>query len=252
MSQNPSLNKFSSIIGFFLLITVIGFTVFINFFVEEPTEEIKEIENVVFEEEAVLEDTLVNFKDRYFTENELADFWKLENIHTDSIVTNAVESRTYMKIYKELGFTKLNPFRDSALIEILGESEMRELFIDVSSKYTIYNGIISFKHIEQDDASLSNIESSIEYFEYFSIEYTKASDFEPAMREIAHLIVKYQIESITTLPEAGNFTKIEFKGGGALFLVKENTEITDNSYKNTINKAHYLNDSTKIVLPSDY
>ncbi len=245
-------SKLSSFIGIILLIAIIGFTVFINFFVEEPMEEIKEVENVVFEEEAVLEDTLVNFKDRYFTETELSDLWKLENIHTDSIVTNEVENRTYMKIYKELGFTKLNPFRDSALIEILGESEMRELFIDVSSKYTIYNGIISFKHVEQDDVSLSNTDSFIEYFEYFSIEYTKASDFEPAMREIAHLIVKYQIESITTLPEVGNFTKIEFKGGGALFLVKENAEIIDNSYKNTINKARYLNDSTKLVLPSDY
>ena len=47
MPQNQSSNKFSSIIGIILLLGVIGFTVFINFFVEEPVEEIKEEAEII-------------------------------------------------------------------------------------------------------------------------------------------------------------------------------------------------------------
>lgn len=249
MPQNPTSNKLSSIIGFLLLIGIIGFTVFINFFTEKPTEEIKEVESVVLEEEPVLEDTLVNFDDRSFTANELADFWKLENIHTDSITINLEENRTYMKIYRELGFTKLNPFRDSTLIEILGKEEMRRLYKDFSlSRYRIYNGIISFKHIEENQDSSS---IAPRFFKEFHIHHTEAKDFELAMIEIANTIIDYQIKSITTLPERGNFTQIEFKDGRKLFLIKQKAEILNDSCKKIIKNADYLNDSTKVLL-SDF
>ncbi|WP_375560143.1 hypothetical protein ACE193_20865 [Bernardetia sp. OM2101] len=242
MPQSPSSNKVSSIIGFLLLTGIVGFTVFINFFSEEPTEEIEKATV-----EAILEDTLEVSYNRSFTENDLANFWKLENIHTDSVTINLEENRTYMKIYRELSFTEFNPFRDSTLIEILGKDEMCRLYKDFSlSRYRIYNGIISFKHIEEKADSSSKEPTA--FFKEFHIHHTEAEDFALAMAEIANTIIDYQIKSITTLPEGGNFTQIEFKDGRKLFLIKENAEILNDSCKKIIENADYLNDSTKILL----
>ena len=145
MSQNSISNKISSFIGIILLLLIIGFTVFINFFIEKPKEKAEEMEDVFIEEELALEDTLLNFEERRFMEYELADFWKLVNIHIDSITMNKTEGRTYMKIYRELRFVELNPFRDSILIKIIREAKMRDLYKNYSpSKYRVYNGIISF------------------------------------------------------------------------------------------------------------
>ncbi len=254
MSQNPTLNKFSSFLGIALLIFIVAFTIFINFVVEEPTEKIEEIDNFALEEELVFEDTLalsdtvLDYESRHFMEYELADFWKLENIHTDSITINLIENRTYMKIYRELGFTPMNPFRDSTLLEIIGKEKMKNLYKDFSpTKYRVYNGIISFKHILEEPDS-SRIEP-IYFFNEFHIHHLEAKDFEAAMNQIANTIVDYQIKSITTSPEAGNFTQIEFKGGKKVFLIKRSDEIVDKSYKEIIMNADYLNDSTKIILP---
>ncbi|WP_291725607.1 hypothetical protein [Bernardetia sp.] len=239
--MNYSSKEISSAVGVILLLCIFIFTIYINFDTGEKIEEVKEVESI--EEEKTKEIAVEPLKrpktisTSSFSESELASLWKLENIHTDSIVVNHSEDKTYMKLHRELGFTNHNPFRDSVLVEIIGKDRMEELYKDFSpSRYTIYNGIISFQMAHAS-------------FQDFSIEHAEVEDFKPAMKEIATLMIDYQIESLTTSSELGNFTKIVLKDGREIFLIKKDAEIVEQSYQEIIENAIFLNDSTKIVYP---
>lgn len=56
--------------------------------------------------------------------------------------------------------------------------------------------------------------------------------------------MKYQINSITT--ELENFTRIELKNGGKVFLIKGSIKVKDSYDRGFLEEAKFLNDSTKL------
>ncbi len=237
MSQNPTSNKFSSIIGFLLLIGVIAFTVFINFFVEEPIEEIKEEAEIIEIEKP---------KFRVFDSTGLANFWKLEKLQTDSIKISYNKRRTYVKIDENLGTTTYNPLK-SANFNKLDDSIKRyfeEAYKDFSSGEVIINyGILDFKN--------SYIKNSVTTFGDVEIKYLNTNSADSAkLMEIGNIFLEYQIESITTEPTYGDFTQIILKDGRKLFLIRKATKIQDDYNRKILGNAIYLNDSTRIIYPS--
>ncbi|WP_338815747.1 hypothetical protein V9L05_22325 (plasmid) [Bernardetia sp. Wsw4-3y2] len=66
------------------------------------------------------------------------------------------------------------------------------------------------------------------------------------LTEIGNLFIKYQIQSIHTKTQLGDFTRINFKDGRSVFLVKKNAKLEE-EYKRILGKAQSLNDSTKLL-----
>jgi hypothetical protein len=218
MSENPSSNKFSSFVGITLLIAVISFTVFVNFFAEIGEE-------IYFEP---------------FSEYDLANFWSLEGIDTEVLESKNVDNEIHIQINKKLANQKHIIPHDSIFVKL--DSSVQEFFktkVDNSALYTFSfpYGELQFKN-----------NNTGELLELFAI--VPANDNSTKLlNEIGNIILKYQIQSITTQPEQGDFTEIEVKDGRKVILIKENAEVKDKSYKNLLENAEYLNDSTRIILP---
>jgi hypothetical protein len=211
MPQNPISNKLTSFIGIILLLGIIGFTVFINFFIEKPIEEIEE------EEAEVVKVTEPEFS--ILDSAELANLWKLEKF--GYITTDLINSSN-----------DLEPNTKRRLQEAYNNFAQGEFIINY--------GMLEFKHSYPTNYTTKLEEFHIKEFDF--VYYDK-------LEEIGRLFLKYQIESIVTEPKAGDFTKIELKDGRQLFLIKQNAKIKTEYSQKLIERAEYLNDSTKIIYP---
>ncbi|WP_338815750.1 hypothetical protein V9L05_22340 (plasmid) [Bernardetia sp. Wsw4-3y2] len=232
MPQNPTSNKFSSIVGFLLLIGVIGFTVFINFFVEKPVEEIKEEEEII--ETAEPEFSILDSAD-------LADLWKLEKLQTDSINFHYEKLRKHIQINKNFGYITTELINNSNNLEPNTKRRLQEAYNNFDQGKVIINyGMLDFEY--------SYPTSYTTKLEEFDIKESDSSYYYQ-LKEIGVLFLKYQIKSIFTESKAGDFTKIELKDGRQLFLIKQNAEIKTEYSKKLIERAEYLNDSTKVIYP---
>ncbi len=212
MPQNTTTNKFSSFIGIFLLLGIIGFTVFINFFAKEPTDQPTEEEakNREIEEP----------KFRVLEPDDLSILWKLKNLETDSVRLSYNEDRTYIKINtfpkKSYGYKESNINYGTLDFKNYYIKNSRTTFADVEIKY-LNNNVA-------DSAQLM---------------------------EIGNIILAYQIESITTIKQQ-NLTCVYLKDGREIFLIRESTEIKDGYYKELVERAEYRNDSTRIIFPPTF
>ncbi|WP_338790879.1 hypothetical protein [Bernardetia sp. MNP-M8] len=232
MPQNPTSNKFSSIVGFLLLIGVIGFTVFINFFVEKPVEEIKEEEEII--ETAEPEFSILDSAD-------LADLWKLEKLQTDSINFHYEKLRKHIQINKNFGYITTELINNSNNLEPNTKRRLQEAYNNFDQGKVIINyGMLDFEY--------SYPTSYTTKLEEFDIKESDSSYYYQ-LKEIGVLFLKYQIKSIFTESKAGDFTKIELKDGRQLFLIRQNAEIKTEYSQKLIERAEYLNDSTKVIYP---
>ncbi|WP_338815749.1 hypothetical protein V9L05_22335 (plasmid) [Bernardetia sp. Wsw4-3y2] len=209
MSQNPTINKFSSFIGIALLLSIIAFTVFINFYERQVTEELEAIE---FEEE----------KNQAFTPNELLDFWELEGIRADKIAARTKEQdKTYIVISKTVRSLESDLSKDS-------------LFV--------YYGSVEFSTMNSGE---NNKNEELAYFKIIDKNDTQLD----LVNQISNLFIDHQIHSISVLPKSNHFTCINFKDSSKVFLIKDNKTIENTYYKEFIKEAKFLNDSTKLYLP---
>ena len=234
MSQNSISNKISSFIGIILLLLIIGFTVFINFFSQESGVELKEEEEEV-KEYLVLDSTV------------LSDLWKLENLR---VKINHYEHRkqTFMSVEKILGTINSKSLLNNPIFSDMPDSlkqMVEDVYVDSpKSEGVVKYGILAFKHADQtneDDMIL------LESFKASSPNSVQSDSIE--LVEIGNVILNYQIQSIETQPEKGNFTQIRLQDGRKVILIKNDPEIIDKFYKQIIKQASYLNDSTKLLLP---
>ncbi|WP_375560141.1 hypothetical protein ACE193_20855 [Bernardetia sp. OM2101] len=217
MPQNQSSNKVSSIIGFLLLAGIVGFTVFISFFVEKTSEEVVEVKT---DEE--VEKTPLH-KD--FTKIEIGQLWQLEGVESKRVVIPNKEKELYMSVNKRrkcFGFTFLNDI-----------DEYERDFLSKDSSY-IHYGILKFNRNERMQ------------MESFELLYY---DMNSVASHVGHLIAKFQISSIDFLPKNNYFTCINFNDSSKVFLIKDNESIKNTYYKEFIKEAKFLNDSTKLYLP---
>ena len=217
MPQNQSSSKISRVIGITLLLSVIGFTIFINFLEKESIEELVKITT-----DEQIEETPWS-KD--FTKIDIGRFWQLEGVEAKKVVIPNKENELYMSVNKRrkrFGFTFL-PDVD----------EYERDFLSKDSSY-IHYGILKFNRNEQ---------MKIETFELLYYNMNSVAS------HVGHLIAKYQISSIDILPENNYFTCINFNDGSKVFLIKDNKKVENTYYKEFIKEAKFLNDSTKLYLP---
>ncbi|WP_375560139.1 hypothetical protein ACE193_20845 [Bernardetia sp. OM2101] len=223
MPQNQSSNKLSSIIGFLLLAGIIGFTVFINFFVGQPIEE--EFEE---EEEVIIEVEEPKF--RALDSTDLANLWKLEKLHTGLITESKNGEKTVVEIDKIIS---IEDFRD------IINSENPDEFKNFKQKFIVDYGILSFEHLGTDKVIIDNIK----------IEHLKKSVTDSTtLKEIGNIYSQYQVQSISTETMHGEFTRVMLKDGREIFLVRAKSKVTE-EYKRVIESADCLNDSTRIMYP---
>ncbi len=87
-------------------------------------------------------------------------------------------------------------------------------------------------------------------FEKFKIECCVDNKKDSILiKKIGSLILKYQISYVASRSDDGDFTAIHLKDGRKIFLIKENARVMDNYHKELIEKASFINDSTKVILP---
>ena len=209
MPQNQSTSKISRVIGIALLISIIGFTIFINF---SEKEFIQEEENIKFKEE----------KSREFSPNELLAFWELEGIRADKIAPRTKEqSETYIAISKIIRSLESDFSEDSLFIHYgsVRFSTMSGSDNDKPEKLT------NFKIIDRNDTHLELV------------------------NRISKLFIDYQIHSVSILPKSNYSTCINLKDSTKIFLIKDNKKVENSYYKEFIKEAVFLNDSTKLYLP---
>ncbi|WP_291725605.1 hypothetical protein [Bernardetia sp.] len=224
MSSNS--NKVSSFVGVILLFLVIAFTIFINFFAKEPAKEIK-TESEVIEEYLVLDSTV------------LSHLWKLEGLQTKFINVNRNKQKTQIHINKNLEvinrdnttYSQRNNFTKQPVDEIHSNNDE-----DNSINY----GILNFINSHNKGRINGFTDFRVEYYNLQSADAIK-------LRRIGNTILDYQIDSIITESKLGNFTQIKLKDGRSVFLMKKNTEIKNRYYKQVVENAEYLNDSTKVI-----
>ncbi|WP_375559798.1 hypothetical protein ACE193_19000 [Bernardetia sp. OM2101] len=232
MPQNLNTSKFSSFIGFLLLIGIIGFTIFINFFDEEQIKNITQVE----EEKIYFEP---------FDSTDLVNFWKLEKLQTKTATHQALK-KTYIFIDKNFGIVNYNPSKDIFYDEIPDSVKQyfKKSYTNNSDKEFIINyGTLEFNNSYDSDNTITFEEVEIKKLNKTSADSAK-------LLEIGSLFLEYQINSIVTSPEYGDFTSIYLKDRRQLFLIKEGTEVKGDFYQKLLEKAEYLNDSTRIVVPS--
>lgn len=228
-------SKLSSIFGIILLISVIGFTIFINFFVEKPIEKIEEekIEIVKTEEPefSILDST------------DLANLWKLRKLHTDSVKISHNKERTSIQISEFKTSSDYNLLRESGVYDEFDDSikQLIERTYFEEEKIT-YCGTLDFKNRYDVNNTITFENVEIKKQNSNSCDSTK-------LMEIGKLFLKYQIKSIQTKPQIGDFTTIYLRDGRELFLIKENIVLNGDYYKERIKRAKYLNDSTRVIYP---
>lgn len=226
-------SKLSSIFGIILLISVIGFTIFINFFVEKPIEKIEEKKNEIVKIEepefSILDST------------DLANLWKLKKMQTDSIKIDYQELRTHIQINKNFGYITTDLINSSNNLETNTKRRLQEAYDNLAQgEFIVKYGMLEFKH-----SYPTNYTTKFEKFYIKEVNFV----YHYKLEEIGRLFLKYQIESIFTESNAGDFTKIELKDGRQLFLIKKDAKIKTQYSKKLIERAEYLNDSTKVIYP---
>lgn len=261
MSQNPSTSKFSSFIGFLLLIGIIGFTVLIN--QKSPiTSEEKEIVEVI-NQDSIKDKKLIKSYFNAFNKEDVENFWKLENFKTDSINVEkndqqtsiqiqkllvTIKTKTYNNVKDEDTFNKLNDSLESVYLKKYDVNYRKGGFwtshpnIPSIRTHFFYCGKLVFRY-QNNDSYGSKI------FENFEIDYPTKRSFN--LTEIGDIFIKYQIRKIYTDPEEiGDFTVIVLADGKKIFLIKENAEVRRGGYfEELLIGASYINDSTRIILP---
>lgn len=240
MPQNPSSNKLSSFIGIILLIAVIGFTVFINFFTEKPVEEIEEKE-VEIVKESEPEFSILDSTD-------LVSLWELRYFQAEGH-TYENRQKTFMSINEVKGILNHNPLGGANYNEASDSvKQLLEKIYNSSSKqeFVVNYGILAFNHSDSDK---NNDKIIFENFKAIPSDLSRSDSIK--LKKIGNIILNYQIESIFTESKAGDFTKIELKDGRQLFLIKQDAKIKTEYSKKLIERAEYLNDSTRIILPKN-
>lgn len=228
--MSSSSNKISTFIGIILLLAIVCATVYINFFVEEPVEEVKEEEIVEVEEPEY----------RILNETDLALLWKLKNLHTDSISYN--EEKTYIWLskfkessdYNRLENSVYKDFDDS-IKQVIKKNYFEE-------KKMVYCGTLEFENSHSNEVGTLFNDVDIE-----DIDTTHIKSLE--LLDVGIAFLKYQIKSISTKPQIGDFTMIYLADGREIYLIKENTVLNGEYYKERLETAEYLNDSTRVVYP---
>ncbi|WP_338764368.1 hypothetical protein WAF17_21575 [Bernardetia sp. ABR2-2B] len=229
------MNKLPSLIGFLLLIGIIGFTVYINFFAQEPIEKeaIKSHEAVEIEQPQY----------RVLDSTDLAALWKLKNLQTDSIRLSIDKTRTNIQINELRASSDYILLKESGVYDELNDS-VKELIQKNYFEETKmgYYGTLSFKNSQ--DKKQENI------FEDFYMKDTRIIPVKSLkLRDVGNMFLEYGIKSIQTKPQIGDFTIIYLRDGREIFLIKENITINGDYYKERLESAEYLNDSTRVVLP---
>ncbi len=222
MPRNQSTNKVSAFIGFLLLFLMISFTIYTNLI--PPKDEVEELEEV-----EILEP---------FNQNDLANFWKLDSIDTET--GNVIEKDQQHSIYVSKKIKVLNSKEE---IKYDKHGNKKWVTNTIDSKYDF--GVLNFK------TSMSSTENKSLVFETFKIQYCKIEKEYVFLNEIGNLFLKYQIKNSVSDSQYGNFTSIHLKDGRIVILLKENIEIRDDYYKGIIKKADFVNDSTKVINPSE-
>ncbi len=153
-----------------------------------------------------------NHVPKSMTEKDLENLWKLKNLNTDSININYNKHQTTIRITK------------SIKTDITTNKE----------KQSINYGTLLFEHFY----AIGNYND----YKFETVSIYGNSIRPDFLRQIGDIFLKYQINSITT--ELENFTRIELKNGGKVFLIKGNIEVKDNT--GFLEEAKFLNDSTKL------
>ncbi|WP_375560142.1 hypothetical protein ACE193_20860 [Bernardetia sp. OM2101] len=174
-------------------------------------------------------------------------FLLLAGIVGFTVVTNIFVQKTEAEARKEhawevkLANSKLEAFQSNDLAKLwkLENLQTDSIKIDYDKKRTLITiinyGKIDFRH--------SYNGKHIMTFEDFLL---KGSVNHKKLTDIGSLFVKYQIQSIHTTTELGDFTHINFKDGRSIFLVKKNAKLEE-EYKRILGNAQSLNDSTKLL-----
>lgn len=219
MPQNQFTNKNFIFIGIILFISIICFAIFINTFKEKNKQEER-----------------IEKKFKPFTQNELNDFWKLDSMEIYAGRVIESEQKYSMRIYKKMGITR-------SRFEIRSDKNGESKSIEIPVDSTYYLGILRFK------TKTRNSKKEPLFFEKYKIEWCINEIDSILMKEIGSLILKYQISYVTSGSDDGDFTAIRLKDGRKIFLIKKDANIIDNYHKELIEKASFINDSTKVILP---
>jgi len=264
MPQNPNTSKISTFIGIILLIAVIGFTVFVNQKSPTITKE-KEIVEVI-NQDSTKKKIQVKSYFNAFNKEDVENFWKLENFKTDSMHVKKDKDKTSIQIKKIILTTKTksyNHVKDEESYNKLNDS-LEIIFrkkYDVNYKkrgfwtshpnipsittHIVHYGKLEFSYQNQDDNYYGS-----KVFENFEINDSNKKLFN--LTEIGDIFIKYQIRKVYTDPEEiGDLTVIVLADGKKIFLIKENASVRGGGYfAELLTGASYINDSTRIVLPS--
>ncbi|WP_338764366.1 hypothetical protein WAF17_21570 [Bernardetia sp. ABR2-2B] len=157
--------------------------------------------------------------------------------HFDSIdVVNLWKLEKFQTGYPNLKISDVGSSTDIEITKIINEYTTKESAPNYGTLLFI-NG----KNIEGT--------TNKKFIDFFATSTDKYS-FE--LNNVGNLFLQYQINSITSEPENGNFTCIEFKNDVQLFLIKENIEIKSHYYRSLLRESEYINDSTALFLPSNF
>lgn len=144
-----------------------------------------------------------------FTQDELADLWELDSIQTS--ITYPVE----------------------------GEQKCT---IRTTTNY--YLGILKFQ-IDIDQ----NVSEPLMIIEESEILYSKNEKDSIFLNRIGHLFMKYQIKNIVSNSYYGDFTAIHLIDGRIIILMEKKIETEDKYYEKIIEKADFVNETTKVISP---
>ncbi|WP_338763843.1 hypothetical protein WAF17_20535 [Bernardetia sp. ABR2-2B] len=104
MPQNQFTNKISAFIGIALLLGIIAFTIFINFYQKNTIKEIKK-------------EKFKKRRNQPFAPNELLKFWELEGLRADKIALRTKkQSNIYISISKTIHSLESDSSKDSLFI----------------------------------------------------------------------------------------------------------------------------------------
>ncbi len=240
MPHNQFTSKISCVIGVTLLLAIIGFTIFINFFVDKSMKEevIRRYNQRAIEKEYFL-----------FDSTDLNNLWKLEKLQTGSPLMRLEEHggvRVSLDIDKVIEIGDYKNALTSGFGDELPDS-IRQFFSKIenndSKKQFIVNyGTLSFLLGEKVSRTANR--------EFKNFTVTHNENFSFNLKEIGNLFLKYKIHSIITDEEYGSFTCVELKDGTRILLMQEDGKVKRNYYyTELLQDSKYVNDSTKIFLP---
>lgn len=112
------------------------------------------------------------------------------------------------------------------------------------NEFVVKYGGLAFQHADYTDEDNKIVLKNVKVISMNSIHSDSVK-----LLEIGNVILKYQIQSITTQPEKGDFTQIELKDGRKIILIKEDTKTAESHYKGILERVEILNDSTKLIFP---